>query len=62
MGKPKEYLINECDIDVIEYIEELEKAVNAIAPWLAASLSDPSATMCKEYTDACELIFKADLE
>ena len=46
-------------------LKELRKAVKDIAPWLAASLGDNLITgkhnnCCKEYIEACNLIFKAD--
>jgi len=46
-------------------IEELRAAIKAITPWLSASLSDDPITgkknnSCKEYIDACNLVFEVD--
>jgi len=41
-------------------LEKLEAAIEVIAPWLSASLSDPALHCCAEYTAACNLVFEAD--
>lgn len=38
--------------------QQLEAAIDAIAPWLSASLDEHS---CQEYRDACDLVFEAQM-
>ena len=41
-------------------IERMQKAINNIAPWLSASLSDPNINCGPDYTQACNDIFNLD--
>lgn len=49
-------------VDICAYHAKRRSAIQGIAPWLSASLSDPESTTepCQEYIDACQAIFEAD--